>query len=628
SPDFVGFFDRDGQPTYMNRAARAMCGLAPMTPVLGTTLEAALGGQAQELRDLMERARMAGGMSHCETHIVHRDGTRTPVSTLALAQITHQGTVEFYAIIARDISERLRDEQSILASEQRFRRVVESLQEVLFETDLEGRWTYLNPAWTEITGFAVEESLGRNAREFVLDDDAELHDRRFGLLTRGDHALARYEVRFRTRDGGFRWIELHARTTQDATPTGTSGTLRDITEQRELSDALVRAGQEALAASRLKSEFVANMSHEVRTPINGVIGLTTILLDTTLTPEQLDLCEGIRSSAEALLTIVNDVLDLSKIEAGKLTIEPVSFELRKELSHALEPVSVRARRKGLTLRMSCGSDVPAVVISDPTRIRQVLINLADNAIKFTQQGAVTITVCTLRSDTETPRLRFEVTDQGIGIAADKLDAIFEKFTQADSSTTRKYGGSGLGLTICRQLVELMGGQIGVSSRVGDGSTFWFELPLVADVRSSSATSVAGAAAPMAAGVHVLVAEDNTINQKVARRFLEKLGCIVEIVENGEEALRRVESGAYDAVFMDCQMPRMDGYEATRRIRALPDRATLPIIAMTAHAMRGDREKCLEAGMSDYLSKPLQPEALAAIVAALGKPVITNEESAA
>ncbi len=619
SPDFVAFFDRDGLPTYMNRAARTMCGLAVNTPVLGTPLEALLGsdGQAREFREALERARDNGGTSQCETHIQHRDGTLTPVSRLVLAQVGYQGSVEFYALIARDISERLRDEQSILASEQRFRRVVESLQDVLFETDQDGRWTYLNPAWTEITGFDPDDSLGRNIIDFVHEDDRDLHEKRFLPLLRRDKALSRYEVRCRTRGSAVRWIEVHARMTDDGRGTGTSGTLRDITEQRELSDALVRAGQEALAASRLKSEFVANMSHEVRTPINGVIGLTTLLLDTPLSGEQRDLSEGIRSSAEALLTIVNDVLDLSKIEAGKLTIDPVSFELRKELTSALEPVTVKAQKKGLALVMNVASDVPSSIISDPTRIRQVLINLADNAIKFTHQGMVSIAVSALTPAGERPRLRFAVADQGIGIAAEKLDAIFEKFTQADSSTTRKYGGSGLGLTICRQLVELMGGEIGVFSTVGEGSTFWFELPLVEAARARVAVESAGAAAPLVAGLHVLVAEDNTINQKVARRFLEKLGCSVEIVENGEEALARVGTHRYDAVFMDCQMPKMDGYEATRRIRLLPDCRQLPIIAMTAHAMRGDREKCLDAGMSDYLSKPLQSEALATALARIG-----------
>lgn len=630
TPDFVAFFDPDGQPTYMNRAGRVMCGLRPQEPVIGSTLEALLGDAdaARGLRTAMAQARADGGAYRSETHVRHRDGTRTPVAQITLAQINVHDVVEFYAIIASDVSERLRQEESVLASERRFRRVVENVREVLFETDQDGRWTYLNPAWADITGVPVDESLGRHLADLVHDEDRELHEKRFAPLLRREHDLARYEVRCRHKDGGVRWIEVHARLTDDGSVTGVSGSLRDITDQRALSDALMRAGQEALAASRLKSEFVANMSHEVRTPINGVIGLTTLLFDTSLTQEQHDLCDGIRSSAEALLTIVNDVLDLSKVEAGKLAIEPVAFDLRRELASAMEPVAVKARKKGLALNLNYGSDVPFGIIADPTRLRQILINLTDNAIKFTHQGAVTIDVITVVSDTEKPRLRFAVVDQGIGIAANKLDAIFEKFTQADSSTTRKYGGSGLGLTICRQLVELMGGQIGVSSTLGEGSVFWFELPLVESARAKAPEEEAKAGGTVGAGACVLVAEDNTINQKVARRFLEKLGCVVELVDNGEDALARVQAGTYDAVFMDCQMPKMDGYEATRRIRALPPFARLPIIAMTAHAMRGDREKCLEAGMSDYVSKPLQPEALAAALARVRASVPTTEESAA
>lgn len=630
TPNFVAFFDPAGQPTYMNRAARAMCGLRPQEPVIGSTLEAVLGdGDAADAwRAAMAQARADDGTCRTETQIRHRDGTRTPVSQIALAQINPQGAVEFFALIASDISERLRHEQSNRESERRFRHVVENLREVLFETDGDGRWTYLNPAWTEITGFSVGESLGQTLAELVHTEDREAHDKHVAPLLRREKDHARFDVRCHRRDGGVRWIEVHARLTEDGSVTRVSGTLRDITEQRALSDALMRAGQEALAASRLKSDFVANMSHEVRTPINGVIGLTTLLFDTSLTQDQHDLCDGIRSSAEALLTIVNDVLDLSKVEAGKLAIEPVAFELRKVLASALEPVAVKARKKGLALHVTYGPNVPSDVIADPTRLRQLLINLTDNAIKFTHQGGVTVDVVAIASETDEPRLRFTVTDQGIGIAADKLDAVFEKFTQADSSTTRKYGGSGLGLTICRQLVELMGGRIGVQSTLGEGSTFWFELPLVEAARTKTAAEAPLAGVSAGAGVRVLIAEDNTINQKVARRFLEKLGCTVEIVENGEEALARVQACAYDAVFMDCQMPKMDGYEATRRIRELPEFVRLPIIAMTAHAMRGDREKCLEAGMSDYVSKPLQPEALAAALARVRAPQSDTKEHAA
>ena len=629
TPDFVGFFDQTGQPTYLNRAAREMCGIGHSEDVAKVSLRDLQGGEtgAHAFQTAMMHAAEHG--PHTSQRIIRgRRGRETPVSQLLVAHRAQNGSVEFYAALARDISDRIRDEQVVLDGERRFRRVVESLQEVLFEADSSGLWSYLNPAWTDMTGFSVGESLARSMAEFLSADDEDGNQPEVEVLLRRETQISIQQARCRTRDGGFRWVEINARPVLDGDGhvVGTSGTLRDITEQRELSEALMKSGREALAASRLKSEFVANMSHEVRTPINGVIGLTSLLLESSLTAEQRDYAEGVKQSADALLAIVNDVLDLSKIEAGTLTIEPITFDLRRTIALALEPVAVKARHKGLTLTVECADDVPESIVSDPTRLRQLLINLSDNAVKFTHSGGVLVGVQRIARD-GVERLRFAVTDCGIGIAADKLGTIFEKFTQADSSTTRKYGGTGLGLAICRQLAELMGGQIGLESEPGRGSTLWFVLPLL---RAASPTVVeqVKTASIIRPGVRVLVAEDNAINQKVARKFLEEHGCVVEFADNGVEALARVGERAYDVVFMDCQMPQMDGYEATRQIRQLAHRTGLPIVAMTAHAMQGDREKCLEAGMSDYLSKPLQREALAAVLARWTTPQSASQEETA
>jgi PAS domain S-box-containing protein len=378
--------------------------------------------------------------------------------------------------------------------------------------------------------------------------------------------------------------------------------------------ALLHAKAEAERLAHARTEFLANMSHEIRTPMNGVLGMLNLLKDTPLTDEQRDLLQTAETSAQHLLEILNDILNLAKIEAGQMKLERTPTDLKCLVCETCEMVRPQARLKGILLREEL-PDGELYALADPTRLRQILLNLLSNAVKFTERGEVVARLIQREASADNEHaLRFEVQDTGIGIPPDKQQQIFEPFRQADGSTTRKYGGTGLGLAISKKLVELMGGRMGVVSQVGEGSTFWFEVSLPAcdapahvrleqQLRAAEQTPLTG--------LRVLVAEDNFVNQKVIRRTLEKWGVEVQIANNGREALEWLSREPFHLVLMDCQMPEMDGYEATRRIRAYeqPRGLHMPVIALTANALEGDREKCLECGMDDYLTKPVNPDQL-------------------
>ncbi|HYP47383.1 MAG TPA: response regulator [Thermoleophilaceae bacterium] len=629
----------------------------------------------------------------------------------------------------------------------------------IFQTDHQNRYLYTNPRWSEITGITQKKAEGQTWDHFLGEEErgalaSELSDKF------AEHAELSSRFVLRVAGKASRIVLLTSKRIPDSEggEVGWVGTLADVTAEAGAEAAMSDARDKATEASRQKSDFLANMSHEIRTPMNGVLGMTDLLLETDLDARQLDYAQTVRNSGEALLTIIEDILDFSKVEAGKLEVEDVQFELRTVVDEVVNLLAVPAHKKGLEVMAVVGDSVPRVVSGDPGRVRQVLTNLIGNAVKFTQAGEILVRAEASEVENAEAVVRFEVCDTGDGIAPDKLEKIFHPFVQGDSSTSRKYGGTGLGLAISGQLVALMGGACGVSSHLGKGSDFWFtirvnanagtgqhkhsapdlagikalvvddnatqrsvlsdyltgwgmtveaaatgqaaldrlrleaaggqpfavalldlSLPdidglqlaktlaadpdlgvrsvlmtvlgqaphleadeearaystlskpihrqdLLASLRDALGVGPVGDAIPELAADHpapvdptesalLLLAEDNLVNQKVALAMLSGAGYRVDTVLNGAEAVRAVAAQPYDAILMDCQMPELNGYEATAAIRAQEgDERHTPIIAVTAGARREDRERCLEAGMDAYLSKPVSKDTLLALVA--------------
>ena len=718
---------------------------------------AELGLANERMRgDLLTRNRVLHSVRAAVAKLLPADEEAPPI----LAEDDVEGLSALLPRLVRAQEKRRDDDrrmaETIARSEQRYRTLVHGLKEVVFKLDAAGCWTFLNPAWTDITGFDVDASLGRSFLDFLHRDDVErarvhFHDVLVQAAGAGGWRArdpGDYEVRFRTRDGSIRWVDVHVRNELDeqGNTIALNGTLADITEQHQAAEkirdslqfvdalfdaipipislkdtggrflrintafrhfyeleaedtlgrtvaelfdlkedsvhlaserrviesgliqtyetgfpdgrrqadhlvskaallaadgsvrgviattvdisaqkaamrAMVQAKDAAESASRAKSDFLANMSHEIRTPMNSVIGMAHLALGTELDARQRDYLLKILISGEHLLGLINDILDFSKIEAGKLTLEAAEFDLGTVLDGVLAQVMEKAAAKGVALSGELEAAVPRRLRGDALRLSQVLLNLAGNAVKFTACGAVSVHASLVEEDAAACRLHFEVCDSGIGLSAAEIAGLFQPFHQADTSTTREFGGTGLGLAISKRLVEQMGGDIGVDSKPGQGSRFWFVVRMDKELAPARPSVPDGAApqraqAPALAGAAILLVEDNLFNQQVGAEYLRVAGVRVQIAANGVEALAMLASTPFDGVLMDVQMPLMDGLEATRRIRADPALAHLPVVAMTANASAQDRERCLAAGMNEFITKPVSPDKLYRTLAAV------------
>jgi PAS domain S-box-containing protein len=517
------------------------------------------------------------------------------------------GDVIGYANVSRDIRDRKKLQRKL-------DRFFEVSLDMLGIADSRGYFVKLNPAFTEILGFTEVELCSRPATDFVHPDDIQSTVDQIERQSKGLAVLS-FENRYRTKDGRYRWFSWKSM------PDGefTYGAARDITEEKEQRLLLEKLSEDAIAASRTKSEFLANMSHEIRTPLNGIIGMSALLAETPLNLEQTDYIKHVKGSADSLLAIVNDILDFSKVEAGKLELEELDFNLEELVAETAKMMQWSTMNKSLPFVISCDPNSSKMFRGDPGRIRQVLVNLIGNAVKFTKSGEISLSVELLNPQNESPpvsRFRFSIRDTGIGISDEAQRNLFTAFSQADSSTKRKFGGTGLGLSICKKLVEMMGGEIGLKSKENEGSTFWFTIPLMPSRIEGAKSKVPSLLQKTKFNeAKILIAEDNIVNQMVLLKMLERIGFQAQAVANGNEVLSILREKKFDLILMDCQMPELDGYETTAKIRAstsLSD-VSIPIIAMTANAITGDKERCLNAGMNDYETKPININALAAIV---------------
>ena len=515
----------------------------------------------------------------------------------------------FILIAAWIVNKDIRRREFVEAEMDRFFNV--SL-DMLCISGMDGYFKKLSPAFTDVLGYSVEELYAKPIMEFIHPDDVEKTVQEIEAQSKGNKVLS-FENRFKTKNGDYKLFSWKSVPIDERM----YAVARDITQQKEFEKQLVDAQKASQLAAKAKSEFLANMSHEIRTPLNGIIGVTDLLMKSSMDPEQNRFVGIIRDSGSKLLKIINEILDFSKIEAGKMEVEILDFELAHLIEGQKSIIGKSIQDKKLSIKTMIDPDIPNYLKGDSGRIGQVLLNLLNNAIKFTAEGSVILKAELLKQEQDFCSVRFSIQDSGIGMTTEETSKLFRPFVQADGSTARKYGGTGLGLSICKSLVEMMNGTIGVESLPGKGSTFWFVLDLkVSDYRPAHGPSNIEVGTNKM-NLRVLVAEDNSVNQLIVMKMLEKFNCTVQLAGNGLEAVDAYSKGTYDLILMDHHMPEMDGIEATRIIRGMEasmNRRT-PILAFTANVLEEDQNLCKSVGMDDFIHKPVT---LAALELALRK----------
>ncbi|WP_312065794.1 PAS domain-containing protein [Brevundimonas sp.] len=588
-------------------------------PNLHSALDFYVGDDRQALADLIQRGIENGEGYLAKLQIVRPDGEERRVLTHAETEVDETGRVVAMFGVFQDVTE----QEKVLArsrrDEGRYRLLAENIGDVITRVKMDGSSKYISPAIQQLLGWTFEEMSGQST-DYVHPEDRHLVLKAIGEAVKTG-TPTRLEHRAVHRKGHTIWVECTFKALKDENGhvDDVVVVIRDMTQRRVLEDQVIEAKERAEKAAQAKSEFLANMSHELRTPLTSVIGFSGLLQGSEALPaEERTYVERIATASEALLGVINDILDYSKLEANAIEMDPEPFQVAALVDGAAAIVEGQCQAKGLSLKVVADAAMPEVLTGDAGRLRQVMLNFLSNAVKFTGKGGVTLRVGGAPDPDGRWRLRVAVTDTGIGIPAEKIEVLFERFSQADASTTRVYGGTGLGLAISRRLIEIMGGEIGVDSKPGEGATFWFETPLI---QGGSAAGLAGGEDEMAAsgglaGGRILMADDAPGNRELVSAILRGLGLEIDTVCDGAEAVQAMQTGSYDLVLMDVHMPVMDGLTATREIRRMQAGSghRTPILALTANVQADQVARCLDSGMDGHLAKPIQIPELAGALA--------------